>query len=151
MKPKHQRLLFLLASMLVFCVGGMFVLSSFRDNLVFFYSPSDIAQKRPESSKLIRVGGLVQTGSIKYLDSGGVRFVITDGNSDITIFYEGILPNLFREKQGCIAEGNISDSGEFYAKKVLAKHDEKYMPKEVVDSLKKSGNWHGGEPSGDAK
>jgi len=148
MKPKHQRLLFVLASMVVLCVGGLFVLSSFRDNLVFFYSPSDIVQKMPENTKTIRVGGLVKAGTIENLSGDKIRFVITDGAADINVSYGGLLPNLFREGQGCIAEGKISAGNEFVAEKILAKHDEKYMPKEVVDALKKSGNWHG---DGDAR
>lgn len=97
----------------------------------------------PEPQKTIRVGGLIKTGSIEHTSSDGISFVITDGNSDIKVSYRGILPNLFREGQGCIAEGNITQGNEFVAQKILAKHDEKYMPKEVVDALKRSGNWHG--------
>ena len=142
MKPKHQRLLFVVISMVFLCTGALFTLSAFRDNLVFFYSPSDIAGK-PPGTKIIRVGGLVKAGSIEHIDSDSIRFVITDNRADIKILYKGILPNLFREGQGCIAEGSITSSGEFAAKKILAKHDEKYMPKEVVDALKRSGNWRG--------
>jgi len=143
MKPKHQRLIFVLASMIFLCVGGLFVLSSFRENLVFFYSPSDLAIKNLDISKTIRVGGLVKAGSLEHSDGDKIRFIISDGASDLRVSYSGLLPNLFREGQGCIAEGKINANGEFIAEKILAKHDEKYMPKEVVDALKRSGNWHG--------
>ena len=118
------------------------MLSSFRENLVFFYSPSDIAQKSPDVTKTIRIGGLVKARSLEHLSDDKVRFIITDGASDLQVSYSGLLPNLFREEQGCIAEGKIGENGEFIAEKILAKHDEKYMPKEVVDALKRSGNWH---------
>ncbi len=143
MKPKHQRLLFVIASMVFLCVGGLLTLSAFRANLVFFYSPSDIAKQAPSPEQNIRVGGLVKAGSIEHGEGESISFIITDGNADIKIYYKGMLPNLFREGQGCIAEGKMLSAGEFSAQRILAKHDEKYMPREVVDALKRSGNWHG--------
>jgi cytochrome c-type biogenesis protein CcmE len=142
MKPKHQRLLFVTASMVFLCCATLLTMSAFRDNLVFFYSPSDLQKHIPEDGKTIRIGGLVKEGSIAH-DGNNVSFVITDGSADIKVFYHGVLPNLFRDGQGCIAEGTITNGREFSAQKILAKHDEKYMPKEVVDALKRSGNWHG--------
>lgn len=119
------------------------MLSAFRDNLVFFYSPSDIAAKKPQIGKTIRVGGLVKDGSIEHLEGDKINFVISDGAQETKVSYSGLLPNLFRDGQGCIAEGTLDVDGNFSASKILAKHDEKYMPKEVVDALKRSGNWHG--------
>ncbi len=145
MKPKHQRLLFVVFSMVFLCVGGLFALSAFRENLVFFYSPSELAGKNLSPDTVIRVGGLVKDGSIEHSDGNKVRFVITDGKAEVKVSYTGILPNLFRDGQGCIAKGNMVAGNEFAAKEILAKHDEKYMPKEVVDALKKSGEWHGEE------
>jgi cytochrome c-type biogenesis protein CcmE len=145
MKPKHQRLLFIIFSMVFLCVGTLLTLSAFRDNLVFFYSPTDVREKAPLTEKTIRIGGLVKEGSLKHTDDNSIEFIITDGAADIKVSYSGMLPNLFREGQGCIAEGKLLPDGGFSAQKILAKHDEKYMPKEVVDALKRSGNWHGGE------
>lgn len=143
MKPKHQRLLFVVVSMVFLLVGGLLTLSAFRENLVFFYSPSDLQDKKLSVEKTVRVGGLVKAGSIERGKDDSVRFIITDGKADVKVSYSGILPNLFRDGQGCIAEGNMVASGEFLAKKILAKHDEKYMPKEVVDALRRSGEWRG--------
>lgn len=145
MKPKHQRLLFVIISMAFLCVGTLLTLSAFRDNLVFFYSPSDLREKAPAIEKTIRIGGLVKEGSLEHRGGNSIEFIITDGAADIKVSYSGMLPNLFREGQGCIAEGKLLATGGFAAQKILAKHDEKYMPKEVVDALKRSGNWHGGE------
>lgn len=143
MKPKHQRLLFVVFSMVFLCIGGLLTLSAFRENLVFFYSPSDLAGQSPAPEKTIRIGGLVKAGSIERHADDVVRFVITDGKAEVKVSYKGMLPNLFRDGQGCIAEGNMVSEGELSAKKILAKHDEKYMPKEVVDALKRSGEWRG--------
>lgn len=143
MKPKHQRLLFVVISMVFLCVGTLLAMDAFRSNMIFFYSPSDLKKISEYSDKIIRIGGLVKAGTIKHNGGDMLDFIITDGNSDIEVTYSGILPNLFREGQGCIAEGNINSEGKFVAQRILAKHDEKYMPKEVVDSLKRSGKWRG--------
>ncbi len=145
MKPKHQRLLFIVISMVFLCAGTLLTMSAFRDNLVFFYSPSDLKKltQNISNEKIIRIGGLIKVGSIEHKGTDSINFVITDGNADIKVSYSGMLPNLFREGQGCIAEGNMTSDTEFVAQKILAKHDEKYMPKEVVDALKRSGNWYG--------
>jgi cytochrome c-type biogenesis protein CcmE len=143
MKPKHQRLLFVVISMVFLCVGTLLTMSAFRDNLVFFYSPSDLRSQSLSTEKTIRIGGLVKAGSIERSSDDTIDFIITDGNADIKVSYKGILPNLFREGQGCIAEGHMTSANGFIAQKILAKHDEKYMPREVVDALKRSGNWHG--------
>ncbi|MEZ5690934.1 MAG: cytochrome c maturation protein CcmE [Rickettsiales bacterium] len=152
MKPKHQRLLFISFSLTFLCAGVLLVMNAFQDNLVFFYSPSDIREKSSiiSTDKTIRVGGIVKVGSLEKIDDR-VTFIITDGKEDVSVTYKGVLPNLFREGQGCIAEGKMLDTenGEqtidkmFVASRILAKHDEQYMPKEVVDALKKSGQWKG--------
>ena len=144
MKPKHQRLIFVSLSVLFLCAAGLFSMQAFRANLVFFYSPSDIAAQTVDSTKRIRIGGLVKAGSVKR-KGDQVRFITSDGKAELQVTYKGILPNLFREGQGVIAEGYLQSTNQFAADKILAKHDEKYMPKEVVDALKRSGNWHGGE------
>lgn len=142
MKPKHQRLIMIILGLL--CLGGaaFLILSNLRDNLVFFYSPSELFEKKPQGT--IRIGGLVAEGSIVYSRDGKIQFTLTDTQKDITVTYQGILPNLFREQQGIVATGSIAyagDSVSFTADELLAKHDENYMPPEVVDALKKSGNW----------
>jgi cytochrome c-type biogenesis protein CcmE len=144
MKPKYQRLIFILVSMVFLIAATLFAMSAFRENLVFFYSPTDLTQKTIAADQSIRVGGLVKEGSIVHGEGEAIGFVITDGKNDVNISYVGLLPNLFREGQGCIAEGTLQN-GTLIAKKILAKHDEKYMPKEVVDALKRSGEWRGGE------
>ncbi|MDX2074504.1 MAG: cytochrome c maturation protein CcmE [Alphaproteobacteria bacterium] len=141
MKPKHQRLVFVLASVLFLCAAVLLVMQAFKQNLVYFYSPSDIAGNPPAPTQKIRIGGLVKTGSIAQADDR-VRFTVTDQQHEIEVRYQGVLPALFREGQGVIAEG-VMDGAHFSASTILAKHDEKYMPKEVVDALKKSGHWEG--------
>jgi len=121
----------------------MLTLRAFRDNLVFFYSPSDLAARPVESGRLIRIGGLVEAGSIVRGEQDRISFTVSDGTAKLMVNYQGILPNLFREGQGVVAEGTLIDPTHFDAKTILAKHDENYMPKEVVDALKKSGHWKG--------
>ncbi len=139
MKPKHQRLIFVLVSVVFLCVAVLFIMQAFKQNLVYFYSPSDIVANPPAAAQKIRIGGLVKTGSITK-DNDRVRFTVTDGKEELQVSYQGLLPNLFREGQGVIAEGVMEENG-LTASTILAKHDEKYMPKEVVDALKKSGHW----------
>lgn len=141
MKPKHQRLIFIVVSLVLFIAAAMLTLQAFRENLIFFYSPSDIAQKAELPTGTIRLGGLVEDGSVKNHEDGRLTFRITDGNHAINAEFSGILPALFREGQGVVAEGTLSDANHFSAKTILAKHDETYMPKEVVDALKRSGRW----------
>lgn len=139
MKPKHQRLALLSVAALVLAGATALVLTAFEDNLVFFHSPTEIAAKAPAPGLRLRVGGLVQEGSV-VKQGNEVRFVVTDLAHTVPVTFRGILPDLFREGQGVIAEGHFKD-GVFAANEVLAKHDEKYMPPEVVDALKKSGEW----------
>lgn len=142
MKPKHQRLIFVVASMACLMVSALFILRAFRDNLVF-YSPSEVAQQALPSGRLMRIGGLVERGSIVEGDDGNIEFYLGDGKEAVHVHYQGMLPNLFHEGQGVVAEGYLVDARHFEAHTILAKHDEKYMPKEVVDALKKSGKWKG--------
>lgn len=140
MKPKHQRLILVVASMAFLCTAVLLVMQAFRENLVYFYSPSEIRADTPVPSQKIRIGGLVKTGSVKTTADEGTAFIISDGKAEVPVLYYGMLPNLFREGQGVIAEGVMTQEG-FSASTILAKHDEKYMPREVVESLKKSGHW----------
>jgi cytochrome c-type biogenesis protein CcmE len=120
----------------------MLVLGALRDNIVFFYTPSEINQSDRQSGRQLRLGGLVKDSSVK-IDGMQSVFVVTDGSADITVRYDNALPSLFREGQGVVAEGQI-ENGIFMAQNVLAKHDENYMPAEVADKLKEQGVWQGG-------
>ena len=117
------------------------VLNAFRDSIVFFSTPSEVAEKHIGAGKRFRLGGLVQPGSLARGDNLQATFVVTDGNATIPVNYRGALPDLFREGQGVVAEGKLNDVGAFVADTVLAKHDETYMPKDVADALKKQGHW----------
>jgi cytochrome c-type biogenesis protein CcmE len=148
MKRKHKRLAFLLLGLAMLGGATALVLAAFSDNLVFFYSPSELAAKPLSPGQRIRVGGLVEDHSVTHEDGSHVGFRVTDGKTDIAVAYDGALPDLFREGQGVVAEGRVGPNGVFVASTVLAKHDERYMPPEVVDALKKSGHWQeGGDPS----
>jgi cytochrome c-type biogenesis protein CcmE len=148
MTPKKQRRL-AFAITLLLAGGGAAALAVYalQDNILFFYSPSDIAahpEKVPEG-RAFRIGGLVEKGSVKREQGLEVHFVVTDGKNAVPVDYSGVLPDLFREGQGVVAMGTRSSSGVFLAREVLAKHDEKYMPPEVVDALKRSGHWQEGQ------
>src|SRR5690349_6937995 len=144
MTRKRRRLITLVAALLALGTATALVLAAFNDNLVFFYSPSDLAEKAVAPERRIRIGGLVETNSVaKQVDGHAVAFRVTDGKTELRVVYDGILPDLFREGQGVVAEGKLRD-GVFIASSVLAKHDEKYMPPEVADALKKSGRWQEG-------
>lgn len=148
---KKQRLLVISLGVLSIAVAITIILLVFRQNIVFFYSPTDLQETKIPAGKFIRVGGLVKAGSLQNVFSvedvpNGITslkyvFVITDMNNDLTIEYGGSLPDLFRDEQGIVAEGSLNDKGIFEAEKLLAKHDENYMPPEVADALKKSGHW----------
>lgn len=141
MKPKHQRLLFVLFSLGLLVCAVLLTLRAFSENLIFFYSPSDLQEKQVDAQTIIRVGGLVKAGTVVHTGVDNVTFLVTDGASDVTVSYQGVLPNLFREGQGVVAEGTLENSASLKAKTILAKHDESYMPREVVDALKRSGHW----------
>ena len=143
MTPKRKRLWLLVGSLAVLCVAAALVLSALKDNIVFFYSPSQLAEKKPAPDRRLRIGGLVEQGSVKK-DGAVVRFTATDMQKTVSVVYRGLLPDLFREGQGVIAEGSLGADGVFTAREVLAKHDENYMPPEVARALKESGRWKEG-------
>ncbi|HKS85262.1 MAG TPA: cytochrome c maturation protein CcmE [Pseudolabrys sp.] len=144
MTRKQRRLVLIGTSLGVLAIAAALVLSALRDSIVFFNSPTDIAEKNISPGTRMRVGGLVKPGSVQRGDNLLVRFAVTDGRTDIPVRYQGIVPDLFREGQGVVVEGKVQ-SGVLVADTVLAKHDERYMPREVVDALKKSGHWQEGE------
>ncbi len=142
MTPKQQRLALFLAAVFSVSIAFFIIAKTFRDNLVFFHTPSEIYEQNIAPEKLIRIGGLVEIGSLKK-GNGEIFFSVTDLKKSLPVEYNGALPDLFREGQGVVAEGYYR--GEiFRAVEVLAKHDEKYMPPEVVRALKKSGRWNEG-------
>jgi cytochrome c-type biogenesis protein CcmE len=141
MTRKQRRLVLIGTGLGVVAVAVALVLSALNDSIVFFNSPTDVVEKHIAPGTRIRLGGLVKPGSIVRGDQLAVRFEVTDGNRVIQVAYQGILPDLFREGQGVVAEGALDPSGVFKADSVLAKHDENYMPKEVADALKKQGHW----------
>ncbi len=141
MKYKTQRMVFIGLGMLCLAIAIALMLNAFKDNVVFFYSPTEL-QDQPITDRVIRIGGLIKTGSIRSLeDKKTTEFVITDLQQEITVRYTGILPNLFREEQGMVARGIRVSADTFIADELLAKHDENYMPPEVAKALKKSGQW----------
>ena len=144
MTRKQRRLILIGASLGMLALALALVLGALRDSIVFFNSPSDVAEKHLSPGTRIRLGGLVKPGSLQRGDDLRIRFDVTDGKSDIAVRYQGIVPDLFREGQGVVAEGTIEPGGGFVADTVLAKHDERYMPREVVDALKKAGRWQEG-------
>ena len=144
MTRKQRRLLLIGSSLGVLAIAVAMMLNALRGSIVFFNSPTDIAMNKPTPSTRVRLGGLVKPGSLERSGNLLVRFDVTDGNREISVSYQGVVPDLFREGQGVVAEGRIEPDGTFKADTVLAKHDENYMPKEVVDSLKKQGRWQEG-------
>ena len=143
MTRKQRRLILIGSSLGVLAIAAALVLSALSDSIVFFNSPTDIAEKHIVPGTRIRVGGLVKPGSVRRGENLNIRFEVTDGKSDVAVRYQGIVPDLFREGQGVVTEGKLEASG-IVADMVLAKHDERYMPREVVDALKKSGRWEEG-------
>ena len=143
MTRKKRRMMVLLVSFIGLGSATALVLSAFNDYLVFFVSPSDLAKSNP-SGREVRLGGLVERGTVEKSASGqaGSRFNVTDGNASVRVVFKGILPDLFREGQGVVVLGLQQSDGVFRASEVLAKHDETYMPKEVAEALKKSGQWN---------
>ena len=145
MKPKRKRLYFLFAGMLALGLAVALTLVAFEDNLVFFSSPTDIYTKDIPSDRKFRLGGLVEEKSIIKTNNGlTTTFKVTDLANTVAVSYTGILPDLFREGQGVVTEGYLGEDGVFVAESVLAKHDENYLPPEVAEALKKSGQWKGG-------
>lgn len=144
MTRRGRRLVMIGTALAVLGVAAALALSALRESIVFFVTPSELAAKPVEPGKRLRIGGLVKEGSLKR-EGLEARFVVTDGAKDLAVVYRGVLPDLFREKQGVVAEGALDPAGLFRADIVLAKHDETYMPREVSDALKKQGLWREGQ------
>ena len=154
MTRKQRRLTIIGGSLAVLAVAAALVLNAMRDSIVFFSTPAMVAEKHIQPGKRFRLGGLVQPGSLVRGENLAITFQVTDANATLPVSYKGILPDLFREGQGVVAEGALDASGVFRADTVLAKHDENYMPRDVADALKKQGYWkdeYGAKPDGNAK
>ncbi len=141
MTRKRQRMIFVLLGLLMLAGATALVLTAFRSNLVFFFSPTDLLASPQPPGHAFRLGGLVEQGSVDKAAGDTVRFRITDKKNTLLVVYRGVLPDLFREGQGVVVEGSLAADGSFTASSVLAKHDEKYMPPEVAAALKKAGEW----------
>jgi cytochrome c-type biogenesis protein CcmE len=141
MTRKQRRLVLIGGGVGVLAVAVALMVNALQDSIVFFNSPSDVMEKHVGPGMRIRLGGLVKNGSVMRGDNLNVRFEVTDGKNGIPVSYQGVLPDLFREGQGVVAEGALEAGGTFKADSILAKHDESYMPKEVADALKRSGHW----------
>lgn len=139
MKARHKRLVFIVAGLAGLAVAIGLIANAFNQNLVFFFSPSDVQANQAPINRDFRLGGLVEMGSVKRENDGlTVHFIVTDNANTIPVTFTGILPDLFREGQGVVAQGKLNENGTFLAKEVLAKHDESYMPPEVQDALDKA-------------
>lgn len=137
---KRRRLWIVIIAMALLTVAAGLILTAFRDSIVYFYSPSELAEKHVPTGRTMRIGGLVEEGSVAR-SGDTIRFRVTDLKAATAVTYKGILPDLFREGQGVVALGTLGSDGVFNASQVLAKHDETYMPPEVAEALKKSGEW----------
>jgi cytochrome c-type biogenesis protein CcmE len=139
MKRRHKRIIFICVSLAAIGLAAWLVLGAFRNNLVFFYSPTQVTTKEAPVNKTFRIGGLVQDGTLKR-DADGltVRFNVTDTANNIAVVYKGILPDLFKEGRGCVAQGRVGGDGVFYADQIMAKHDENYMPPEAARALEQA-------------
>jgi cytochrome c-type biogenesis protein CcmE len=145
MTRKQRRLVLIGSALGVLALAVGLVMSALKDSIVFFNSPTDLVEKHIAPGARLRIGGLVKEGTVVRSENMAVRFEVTDGKSTVPVSYQGLLPDLFREGQGVVAEGALDPGGTFKADSVLAKHDEKYMPKEVADALKQQGRWKEGE------
>ena len=144
MTRKGRRLALIAVALGVVAAAVGLALYALNDSIVFFYSPSEVLQKNIQAGARLRVGGLVEPGSVAKAADDKLDFSITDGAHRIKVSYEGLPPDLFREGQGVVAEGVLEAPGQLRAETILAKHDERYMPREVVDALKKQGRWQEG-------
>jgi cytochrome c-type biogenesis protein CcmE len=138
---KGRRLAIISAAGFTLTIAVGLILFALRDSIVFFYGPTEMTEKAPPRGTHLRIGGLVKRGSLTYEGSSTVVFSVTDLKHDIKVSYSGLLPDLFREGQGVVAEGTAEGPGLFHADTVLAKHDERYMPRDVADKLKQQGTW----------
>jgi cytochrome c-type biogenesis protein CcmE len=143
MTRKQRRLTLIGGAMAVLAVAAALVLTGLRDSIVYFSTPSMVAEKRIPAGQRFRLGGIVEPGSLQRQEHLQVSFIVTDGDSKVPVSFKGILPDLFREGQGVVSEGALDLFGTFKADTVLAKHDETYMPRDVADALKKQGHWKG--------
>jgi len=141
MTRRQRRFSLIGAALGVLALAVALVLSALKDSIVFFNSPSEVVEKHVKPGTRMRIGGLVKEGSVSRGEGLAVRFEVTDGKRTVPVAYQGLLPDLFREGQGVVAEGALDSAGTFRADSVLAKHDETYMPKDVADALKKQGHW----------
>jgi cytochrome c-type biogenesis protein CcmE len=146
MTRKQRRLTLIGLALAVLGVAAGLVLYALSGSITLFHSPTDIVEKNVQPGQRIRLGGLVETGSVRRGENMHVSFVVTDGRTTIPVAYRGVLPDLFREGQGVVTEGVLEPGRQFRADSVLARHDETYMPKEVADALKQQGHWKPGDP-----
>ena len=137
MKPRHKRLLAIAGALAALGIAAALVLTAFQENLVFFFTPSQVAAKEAPVGRTFRIGGMVEKGSVKR-EGVEVRFVVTDTARSIPVVYKGALPDLFREGKGVVAQGQLAADGTFHAREVLAKHDENYMPPEAAHAVEKA-------------
>ncbi len=144
MTRKGRRLTLIGSALAIAGVALGLVLYALRDSIVFFYAPSEVAAKALGPGTRLRLGGLVEKGSVHRLPGGTVRFTVTDNAKTVDVIYTGLLPDLFREGQGIVAEGTLDGPASMRADEVLAKHDERYMPRDVAEKLKKEGLWRDG-------
>ena len=142
-KKVKNRLIKILLSLLVLIIAVLIIVLNLRDNIVYFYSPTELFKMQTNETRIMRVGGLVKKDSIHNNGSQNFSFIITDEINEINVVFQGILPNLFAEEKGVVVEGSYVNDSLFRADKVLAKHDENYMPPEVINSLKENGKWQG--------
>ena len=144
MTRRRRRLYFIASSMVMLGIAAALILNAFQENLLFFHSPSEIAEKGISGERRFRLGGLVEENSVVKGDDGvTISFRVTDTAASVPVRYRGLLPDLFREGQGVVADGSLDEDGTFIATEILAKHDETYMPPEVAAALKKAGQWQG--------
>ncbi len=143
MTRKGKRLTLIVGALAVLGLAAGLMLFALRDNIVFFYTPSELAKKQIAPGARLRIGGLVKEGSVVKSDGREVKFTVTDKTRDLAVAYTGLLPDLFKEGQGVVVDGVLQPDGNFRADSVLAKHDERYMPRDVADALKKQGVWQG--------
>ena len=150
MTRKGRRMTLIVGALAVLGIAAGLVLVAMKDNIVFFYGPSEVAEKGVAPGSRLRIGGLVKDGSVLRGNDQSMSFVITDTKKEVRVSYTGQAPELFREGQGVVAEGVMAGPMELRADYVLAKHDEKYMPRDVADALKKQGVWNEGQPGAPA-
>ena len=148
MTPKRRRLTLALVALVMLACAAALMLRALERNIVFFVTPTELAAENSRINQRVRLGGLVEEGSVlRSADAPGAAFCVTDGVARVGVRYSGILPDLFREGQGVVVEGVLGMDGVFVADRVLAKHDETYMPPEVAEALKRAGQWRGAEPA----